>query len=86
MLKYAELFLRNNPKYITILAPITTWLLTVICGTGHVVYAMFPVIYDIAIKQNIRPERPMAAASVASQMGVSTPSLRVSSRTAGALS
>ena len=70
MLKYAELFLRNNPKYITILAPITTWLLTVICGTGHVVYAMFPVIYDIAIKQNIRPERPMAAASVASQMGV----------------
>ncbi len=70
MLKYAEIFLRNNPRYITILAPITTWLLTVVCGTGHVVYAMFPVIYDIAIKQNIRPERPMAAASVASQMGV----------------
>ncbi|MDF2500938.1 MAG: dcuB [Anaerosporomusa subterranea] len=70
MLKYAEMFLRSNPKYITILAPITTWFLTVLCGTGHVVYAMFPVIYDIAIKQNIRPERPMASASVASQMGV----------------
>ena len=36
----------------------------------HVVYAMFPIIYDIAIKENIRPERPMASASVASQMGV----------------
>lgn len=70
MLKYAEIFLRSNPKYITILAPITTWFLSVLCGTGHVVYAMFPIIYDIAIKQNIRPERPMAAASVASQMGV----------------
>ena len=70
MLKYAEMFLRSNPKYITVLAPVTTWFLTVLCGTGHVVYAMFPVIYDIAIKQNIRPERPMAAASVASQMGV----------------
>lgn len=70
MLKYAEIFLRSNPKYITILAPITTWFLSVLCGTGHVVYTMFPVIYDIAIKQNIRPERPMAAASVASQMGV----------------
>lgn len=70
MLKYAEMFLRSNPKYVTILAPVTTWFLTVLCGTGHVVYAMFPVIYDIAIKQNIRPERPMAAASVASQMGV----------------
>ena len=70
MLKYAEKFLRSNPKYITILAPLTTWLLAVLCGTGHVVYAMFPIIYDIAIKQNIRPERPMSVASIASQMGV----------------
>ena len=70
MLKYAEKLLRNNPKYITILAPITTWFLTVLCGTGHVVYTMFPIIYDIAIKQNIRPERPMAVAAVASQMGI----------------
>lgn len=71
MLKYAEKFLRNNPKHITILAPVTTWFLTVLCGTGHVVYTMFPIIYDISIKQNIRPERPMAVSSVASQMGVS---------------
>ena len=70
MLKYAEKFLRSNPKYITILAPITTWVLAVLCGTGHVVYAMFPIIYDIAIKQNIRPERPMSVSSIASQMGV----------------
>ncbi|MBQ3726747.1 MAG: anaerobic C4-dicarboxylate transporter [Selenomonadaceae bacterium] len=70
MLKYAEQFLRNNPKHVTILAPLTTWFLTVLCGTGHVVYTMFPIIYDIAIKQNIRPERPMAVASVASQMGI----------------
>lgn len=70
MLKYAEKFLRSNPKYVTILAPITTWFLTVLCGTGHIVYTLFPIIYDIAIKQNIRPERPMAAASIASQMGV----------------
>ena len=70
MLKYAEKLLRKNPKQITVLAPITTWFLTVLCGTGHVVYTMFPIIYDIAIKQNIRPERPMAVASVASQMGI----------------
>ena len=31
---------------------------------------MLPIIYDIAIKNNIRPERPMAASSVASQMGI----------------
>ena len=71
MLKYAEKFLRKNPKHITILAPVTTWFLTILCGTGHVVYTMFPIIYDISIKQNIRPERPMAVSSIASQMGVS---------------
>lgn len=70
MLKYAERFLRSNPKRVTIYAPITTWFLTVLCGTGHVCYTMFPIIYDIAIKQNIRPERPMAVSSVAAQMGI----------------
>ena len=70
LLKYAEMILRKNPKYVTILAPITTWFLTVLCGTGHVCYTMFPIIYDVAIKQNIRPERPMAVSSVAAQMGI----------------
>ena len=41
-----------------------------LCGTGHVVYTMLPIIYDVAIKNNIRPERPMAGASIASQMGI----------------
>ena len=66
----AEKILRRNPKYVSILAPFTTCLLTILCGTGHVVYTMLPIIYDIAIKNDIRPERPMAASSVASQMGV----------------
>lgn len=70
MLKYAERLLRNNPKQVTIFAPVTTWLLTVLCGTGHVVYTMFPISYDVAIKQGIRPERPMAVSSVAAQMGI----------------
>lgn len=71
MLKIAETILRRHPGYITLLAPLATWTLTVLCGTGHVVYTMFPIIYDIAIKQGIRPERPMAVASVASQIGIS---------------
>lgn len=70
MLKYAEKLLRSNPKQVTILAPLTTWFLTILCGTGHAVYTLFPIIYDVAIKQGIRPERPMAVASVASQMGI----------------
>ncbi|MFV8395525.1 anaerobic C4-dicarboxylate transporter [Corynebacterium hindlerae] len=70
MMQYAEKFLRRKPELITILAPITTWFLTLLCGTGHVVYTMFPIIEDIAIKKGIRPERPMAVASTSSQMGI----------------
>ena len=31
---------------------------------------MLPIIYDVAIKNGVRPERPMAASTIASQMGV----------------
>lgn len=70
MMRFAEKLLRRHPNHITLLAPLTTWSLTVMCGTGHVVYTMFPIIYDIAIKKGIRPERPMAVASIASQIGI----------------
>lgn len=70
MMQFAERILRAHPERITILAPITTWFLTVLCGTGHVVYTMFPIIEDIALKKGIRPERPMAVSSTSSQMGI----------------
>ena len=70
MMQFAEKFLRAHPERITILAPLTTWFLTVLCGTGHVVYTMFPIIEDIALKKGIRPERPMAVASISAQMGI----------------
>ncbi|EAI4414562.1 anaerobic C4-dicarboxylate transporter [Campylobacter fetus] len=70
MLQIAEKVLRKNPKYISILAPFVTSTLTILCGTGHVVYTMLPIVYDVAIKNGIRPERPMAASSIASQMGI----------------
>lgn len=70
MLQIAERLLRRNPKYVSILAPFVTSFLTILCGTGHVVYTILPIIYDVAIKNNIRPERPMAASSVGAQMGI----------------
>src|SRR3990167_11182646 len=66
----AEKIQHRTPKCFSILVSFTTCLLTILCGTGHVVYTMLPIIYDIAIKNDIRPERPMAASSVASQMGI----------------
>lgn len=66
----AEKLLRKHPQRITVLAPICTFFLTVLIGTGHVVYTLMPIIVDIAIKNGVRPERPCGVASVASQLGI----------------
>ena len=70
MVQIAEKMLRRHPAQITFLAPLFTFFLTVLVGTGHVVYTLMPIIVDISIKNGIRPERPCAVASVASQMGI----------------
>ena len=70
LIQIAEKMLRKHPDSITILAPFTTFFLTVLVGTGHVVYTLMPIIVDIAIKKGIRPERPCGVASVASQVGI----------------
>lgn len=70
MIQIAERLLRKHPERITILAPFTTFFLTVLVGTGHVVYTLMPIICDIALKKGIRPERPCGIASIASQIGI----------------
>ena len=70
LIQLAEKLLRKHPNHITILAPLSTFFLTVLVGTGHVVYTLMPIICDIALKKGIRPERPCGVASVASQVGI----------------
>ncbi|MBQ4027338.1 MAG: C4-dicarboxylate ABC transporter, partial [Bacteroidales bacterium] len=70
MIQIAEKLLRKHPEHITFLGPLVTFFLTVLVGTGHVVYTIMPIICDIALKKNIRPERPCGVASVASQVGI----------------
>ena len=70
LIQMAEKLLRKHPDRITFLAPITTFFLTVLVGTGHVVYTLMPIICDIALKKGIRPERPCGVASIASQVGI----------------
>jgi anaerobic C4-dicarboxylate transporter DcuB len=70
MIQIAEKILRKNPQYITFLAPLSTFTLTILVGTGHVMYTLMPIITDVAIKKGIRPERPCAIASVASMIAI----------------
>ena len=46
LVRIAERIIRANPKYVTIVAPLTTWSFTFVAGTGHIVYPLLPVIYE----------------------------------------
>jgi len=70
LVRVAERIIRANPKYVTIVAPLTTWCFTFLAGTGHIVYPLLPVIYETAHQRGIRPERPMAIATIASQQAI----------------
>ena len=70
LVRIAERVIRANPKYVTIVAPLTTWCFTFVAGTGHIVYPLLPVIYETAHQNGIRPERPMAVATIASQQAI----------------
>lgn len=70
LVRYAEKLLRKHPNLIVYLGPGCTYCLTMLVGTGHSVYPLLPVIYDVSFKKGIRPERPLAMATVASQMGI----------------
>ena len=70
LIQIEDKMLRKHPDRITFLAPLTTFFLTVLVGTGHIVYTLMPIICDIALKKGIRPERPCGVASIASQVGI----------------
>jgi anaerobic C4-dicarboxylate transporter DcuA len=70
VIQLAEKILRRNPRRITILAPIVTFILIMASGTQHVIYALLPVIAEVSRKAGIRPERPLSISVIASQHGL----------------
>ncbi|VFS56629.1 Anaerobic C4-dicarboxylate transporter DcuA [Kluyvera cryocrescens] len=70
LVSLAERMLRRHPKYITFLAPLVTWFMTILAGTGHTAFSTLPVITEVAKEQGIRPSRPLSIAVVASQIAI----------------
>jgi anaerobic C4-dicarboxylate transporter DcuA len=70
MVRLAERVLRRNPAHVTLLSPLVTYLFTFVAGTGHVAYAVLPVIAEVAADTKIRPERPLGIAVIASQQAI----------------
>lgn len=70
LVRLAERLLRSNPKQITFLGPIVTYIFTFFAGTGHVAYSVLPVIAEVARETRIRPERPLSISVIASQFAI----------------
>ena len=60
LVRVAGNFMRRNPKYINIIAPIITWSMTIMAGTGFIVFSTLPVIAEVAKESGIRPSRTLA--------------------------
>lgn len=70
VVQQAEKLLRRHPKYITLLAPIVTYTMALLAGTGHIAYSTLPVIAEVAKENGIRPSRPLSIAVIASQIAI----------------
>ncbi len=70
VIQLAEKVLHRNPRRITLIAPLVTYFMILASGTQHVIYALLPVIAEVARKAGIRPERPLSISVIASQNGI----------------
>lgn len=70
LVQLAEKVLKSKPKYITFLAPVVTYSMTLFAGTGHTAFMTLPVIAEVAKRAGVRPSRPLAIATVASQIAI----------------
>ena len=69
LVSLAEGVMRKHPQHIVFIAPIATYLLVLGSGTTHVIYALLPVISEVARKGGIRPERPLSISVIAGFQG-----------------
>ncbi len=70
LVQQAEKVLRSKPKHITIMAPMVTYIMTLLAGTGHTAYSTLPVIAEVAKENGVRPSRPLSIAVIASQIAI----------------
>ena len=66
----ADRALRVWPAGITVVAPVIAYVFTLAAGTGHIIYALLPVIAEVSRNAGVRPERPLSISTIASQQAI----------------
>src|SRR5580765_4156959 len=70
LVRIAAGIIRKSPRHVTLIAPVVAYAFTFLAGTGHIFYPLLPVIYEVAMKGRVRPERPIAVSTIASQQAI----------------
>src|SRR5512144_1335060 len=70
LVQVAEKALRSYPPAVTFVAPLVAYVFTLFAGTGHVAYAILPVIAEVSRDAGVRPERPLSISVIASQQAI----------------
>lgn len=70
MVRLSAKLLRSHPKYINILAPTVTFIMTVLSGTGYTSMAVLNVIQEVAKQNGVRPSQPLTGAVISSQIAI----------------
>ena len=66
----ADKVLRRRPEHVTFFAPLVTYSMSLMAGTGHTAFSTLPVIAAVAKENGVRPSRPLSIAVVASQVAI----------------
>ena len=72
LVRIASRIIRSNPRQITIIAPLVSYVFTVGAGTSNIYFSLIPVIEEVSYQNGIRPERPLAASTVAGGLGITS--------------
>jgi anaerobic C4-dicarboxylate transporter DcuA/anaerobic C4-dicarboxylate transporter DcuB len=65
MVSVAAKLIARNPKQITLVAPLVSFLFAAGAGTSNILYPLLPVIQDLSYRNGIRPSRPLSLSVVA---------------------
>ena len=70
LVSIASRIIRANPKNLTLIAPLVSFVFTVGAGTSNIYFALIPVINETAYRNGQRPERALASSTVTSALGI----------------
>lgn len=65
MVSVAAKLIAANPKRITFVAPLVSFLFAAGAGTSNILYPLLPVISDLSYRNGVRPSRPLSLSVVA---------------------